>query len=120
MDLAWTKSKEEILKFYNVDENSGLSDDQVKRAQEKYGPNELPAEEGKPLWKLILEQFDDLLVKILLGAAMISFVLAIFEEHHEDESAIGAFVEPLVILMILICNAAVGVWQVSIILYLKK
>ena len=73
---------------------------------------ELPAEEGKPLWKLILEQFDDLLVKILLGAAMISFVLALFEEHHEDESAIGAFVEPLVILMILICNAAVGVWQV--------
>ncbi len=42
---------------------------------------------------------------------MISFVLAIFEEHHEDESAIGAFVEPIVILMILICNAAVGVWQ---------
>lgn len=37
---------------------------------------ELPAEEGKPLWKLILEQFDDLLVKILLGAAMISFVSA--------------------------------------------
>jgi Ca2+ transporting ATPase len=35
---------------------------------------ELPAEEGKPLWKLILEQFDDLLVKILLAAACISFV----------------------------------------------
>jgi D-sedoheptulose 7-phosphate isomerase len=48
----------------------------VKAAQEKYGPNGLPAEEGKPLWKLILEQFDDLLVKILLGAALISFVPA--------------------------------------------
>lgn len=138
MDLAWTKTNEEVLAYFGVDEERGYSEDQVRRAQEKYGPNgmylqfgspsssihpfmhiyshtllyiELPAEEGKPLWKLILEQFDDLLVKILLGAAMISFVLAIFEEHHEDESAIGAFVEPLVILMILICNAAVGVWQ---------
>lgn len=72
---------------------------------------ELPAEEQKPLWKLILEQFDDLLVKILLGAALISFVLAMFEEHEEGESSFHAFVEPLVIIMILICNASVGVWQ---------
>ena len=35
---------------------------------------ELPAEEGKSLLQLILEQFDDLLVKILLLAAIISFV----------------------------------------------
>ena len=42
---------------------------------------ELPAEEGKPLWKLILEQFDDLLVKILLAAACISFVGAQFIAH---------------------------------------
>ena len=36
--------------------------------------SELPAEEGKSLWQLVLEQFDDLLVKILLLAAIISFV----------------------------------------------
>ena len=36
--------------------------------------SELPAEEGKALWVLILEQFDDLLVKILILAAVISFV----------------------------------------------
>ncbi|CAF3803239.1 unnamed protein product, partial [Rotaria sordida] len=111
LDYPWTKTKEDIVDFFHVEESKGLSQERVKRDLERYGPNELPVEEGKPLWKLILEQFDDLLVKILLAAACISFVLALFEEHKEDDNLITAFVEPLVILLILIANAAVGVWQ---------
>ncbi|XP_069134746.1 calcium-transporting ATPase sarcoplasmic/endoplasmic reticulum type-like isoform X1 [Argopecten irradians] len=107
MEYAHTKTTEEVLEYFNVD-TSGLSEEQVRVNTEKYGPNELPTEEGKPLWELILEQFDDLLVKILLLAAIISFVLAWFEESEEQ---VTAFVEPFVILTILICNAVVGVWQ---------
>jgi len=40
----------------------------------------LEAEEGKSLFQLILEQFEDLLVKILLLAAAVSFVLAYFDD----------------------------------------
>lgn len=108
MEQPFTKTVEEVTAFFGVDEETGLTDDQIKKLRDKYGPNELPAEEGKPLWELILEQFDDLLVKILLLAACISFVLAWFEE---DDEQVTAFVEPFVILVILICNAIVGVWQ---------
>ncbi|XP_062855174.1 sarcoplasmic/endoplasmic reticulum calcium ATPase 2 isoform X1 [Trichomycterus rosablanca] len=108
MENAHTKSVEEVYSYFSVNESTGLSLDQVKRQKEKWGPNELPAEEGKSLWELVIEQFEDLLVRILLLAACISFVLAWFEEGEET---ITAFVEPFVILLILIANAIVGVWQ---------
>jgi Ca2+ transporting ATPase len=111
MEDAHAKTVEEVQNFFNVDPDKGLSIDQIKRNQAKYGPNELPAEEGKSIWQLVLEQFNDLLVKILLLAAIISFVLALFEEHNDINETLTAFVEPLVILLILIANAVVGVWQ---------
>jgi len=98
----------EVLRCYKTDENLGLTDEQIAEGLAKYGPNELPSEEGKPLWRLVLDQFEDLLVRILLLAAIISFVLALFEESDDQ---ITAFVEPFVILLILIGNAVVGVWQ---------
>ncbi|XP_034279248.1 sarcoplasmic/endoplasmic reticulum calcium ATPase 1 isoform X2 [Pantherophis guttatus] len=108
MENAHAKSGEECLAYFGVSEHTGLSPEQVKRNMEKYGPNELPAEEGKTIWELVVEQFEDLLVRILLLAACISFVLAWFEEGEET---VTAFVEPFVILLILIANAIVGVWQ---------
>ncbi|XP_076153903.1 ATPase sarcoplasmic/endoplasmic reticulum Ca2+ transporting 1, like [Alosa pseudoharengus] len=108
MEDAFTKTPAEVLAYFGVNENTGLSPDQFKRQLDKFGYNELPAEEGKSVWELIIEQFEDLLVRILLLAACISFVLAWFEEGEET---VTAFVEPLVILLILIANAVVGVWQ---------
>uniref|UniRef100_A0A8C2I0E6 P-type Ca(2+) transporter n=1 Tax=Cyprinus carpio TaxID=7962 RepID=A0A8C2I0E6_CYPCA len=108
MENAHTKETAECLAYFGVSETTGLSPDQVKKNQAKYGFNELPAEEGKSIWELVVEQFEDLLVRILLLAACISFVLAWFEEGEET---VTAFVEPFVILLILIANAVVGVWQ---------
>uniref|UniRef100_A0A8C2PSY8 Calcium-transporting ATPase n=1 Tax=Cyprinus carpio TaxID=7962 RepID=A0A8C2PSY8_CYPCA len=102
MENAHIKSVEEVYSYLNVNESTGLTLDQVKRQREKWGPN------GKSIWELVFEQFEDLLVRILLLAACISFVLAWFEEGEET---ITAFVEPFVILLILIANAIVGVWQ---------
>ncbi|TFY50385.1 hypothetical protein EVG20_g11550, partial [Dentipellis fragilis] len=110
MDIPWTKSPDDVLLHFHVDAARGLSPDQVQKHAELYGKNELPEDPSTPLWELILEQFKDQLVLILLASAVISFVLALLDDA-EDATLFTAFVEPSVILLILIANATVGVIQ---------
>jgi len=104
----WAEEVASVLGFFRVNERSGLTEDQVQANRRLYGRNELPPPPSTSLFKLVIEQFSDLLVLILLGAAVISFVLALFEDA---EDRMTAFVEPAVILTILIANAIVGVVQ---------
>lgn len=109
MENAFAKSASEVLKHFSVSETQGLTEAQVKASRERHGRNAIAEEPPTPLWELILEQFKDQLVIILLGSAAISFVLALFEEG----GGWTVFVDPAVILTILILNAVVGVSQES-------
>ncbi|KAI3802197.1 hypothetical protein L1987_30327 [Smallanthus sonchifolius] len=110
---AWAKDIQECERNYQVDSKFGLSDGEVEKRLQKYGTNELEKHEGQSVFRLILDQFNDTLVRILLAAAVISFVLAWYDGEEGGEMEITAFVEPLVIFLILIVNAIVGVWQES-------
>ncbi|MCJ1343971.1 hypothetical protein MMC31_002170 [Peltigera leucophlebia] len=109
MEAAYLVSSADCLRHFQVTEQDGLSDAIVQRAIEKYGRNALPEDPPTPIWQLVLEQFKDQLVIILLVSAGISFGLALLE----DGEGWTAFVDPLVILTILILNAVVGVSQES-------
>ena len=89
-----------------MDANRGLSEktNHIEKLRLRFGANEMPEEKGQNFIKLILKQFDDLLVKILIVAAIVSFILAAVDGDGEL-----AFVEPTVIVLILIANATVGV-----------
>eukprot|EP00882_Tetradesmus_deserticola_P023328 GHRQ01025383.1.p1 GENE.GHRQ01025383.1~~GHRQ01025383.1.p1 ORF type:complete len:162 (+),score=44.19 GHRQ01025383.1:269-754(+) len=111
-EAYWIATAGETISGLRTSLSHGLSREEVDRRREQYGTNELQKEPGTPLWKLVLSQFDDMLVKILLAAALVSFVLAYLEEGSAEEG-IRAYIEPLVILLILVLNAIVGVWQES-------
>jgi Ca2+ transporting ATPase len=104
----WYEDAIATVQRLGSDLKSGLSEEEAASRLKQYGPNEIPEPPSPSLLSLIIGQFKDLLVLILLGAAVVSFALALFE-HSEDR--LTAFVEPAVILIILAANATVGVIQ---------
>ena len=100
---------ESVCSFYNVDRNIGLTKKQVEERLRRFGFNTLAHEETKSLWNLLIEQFHDLLTRILLGAAFLSFTLTFFSD--DASNGLAAYIEPLVIFLILIANACVSIWQ---------
>jgi magnesium-transporting ATPase (P-type) len=67
------------------------------------------AHAGTPFWKLVLKQFDDLLVKILIAAAVVSFILALIN----GETGLTAFLEPSVGYVNLLFWLAVSYYKFS-------
>ena len=93
MDKPYAQELEKVLQHFDVDIHQGLDDAAVIASREKHGSNAIAEEPPTPLWELILEQFKDQLVIILLASAGVSFVLALLE----DEGGWTAFVDPAVV-----------------------
>ena len=110
IDSAPTDDAEAVVKNFGSNSATGLTTAQAESRLKEYGENCLPEAEKEGLLAKFIEAFDDRMVKILLVAAFISFCLA-FTESAEERA--HAFVEPAVILFILVGNAIVGVWQES-------
>lgn len=103
----WRMSEKELYNYFQTDER-GYSDSKVEELKKIHPLNELEEEEKESILEKIYEQFEDPLVRILLGAAIISFIIALTGDSNEG---ITAYIEPFVILLILIANATIGVWQ---------
>ena len=100
-------SVEDSLKHLKADKNKGLSTAEAEKRLAEHGLNELESEPEKSLWAKIAEQFEDELVIILLVAAVISFIIAL---TGDGEEGLTAYVEPFVILLILVLNAVMAIW----------
>jgi magnesium-transporting ATPase (P-type) len=78
--------------------SSGLANDEVRERLEKHGPNILPEDARKPLWRVFFRQFQSPLIYILFAAALLAF-------------ALGKRGDSLVILIVVFVNSIIGAFQ---------
>jgi Ca2+-transporting ATPase len=98
---AWhSLSYQDVANELSTDLELGLTADDAAALLQKYGPNELIERQRASFWKLLLNQFNQFLVIILIVSALISF-------------ALGEWLDGGAILTIVILNAIIGVVQES-------
>lgn len=97
----YSKSEEEILEKLNVDVNTGLTTEEARKRQKEYGPNELASDEKTTLFQKFMAQFKDFMIIVLLMAAVVSYFVS------------GDFSDAIVILIVVLLNAIMGVFQES-------
>ena len=95
---TFRKDIDEVAAEYGVDPAQGLSESKAVARQSEYGKNALPTDEGVNWLQMILAQFTDVMVIVLIVAAAISALL-------------GEATDVIVILAIVALNALLGIYQ---------
>ena len=95
-----------MLRELAVSPDQGLRAEEAAARHEQDGPNELARKKKKSLARRFLEQMTDFMVIILMIAAVISGIVTILEGENN-------WVEPIVIIAIVLLNAFLGVFQES-------
>lgn len=92
------KSTDSVLKELGVNPDTGLTTQEAEARLAKYGENKLKGKPKKSLAALFFAQLKDMLIYVLLGAAIITLI-------------VGEYVDAVIILAVVLLNAAIGVFQ---------
>lgn len=98
MNNWWQLEVQDVAKKLETNSKNGISNQEAKKRLEKYGLNELKEKKKKSIFTMLLDQFNDFMIIILIIAAIISGV-------------IGELKDSLAIIVIVILNAIIGFIQ---------
>ena len=112
---AWhTLAIEDTLRLLNCDRDRGLSDREVERRRQYYGVNELEESAGRSAGEILLDQFKDIMLLMLILVAIISGILdliSIRESGWVKDSL--PFKDTIAIMSIVLLNGILGYLQES-------
>jgi len=98
--MFYSEKTEQIIKDFNTNSSDGLPSSEVEKRREKYGLNRLAAEKKQSIIQRFIAQINDILIYILIVAAIIS-------------ALVGEISDAVIIGIIIILNAIIGIIQES-------
>lgn len=101
----YLKTIKEVLDEQEVEKEQGLTDEQAAERLLEHGKNKMAEAKKAPVWRRFLEQLADPMIIILIAAAVISGVTAVYGGE--------SFADVIIIMIVVVINAVLGVVQES-------
>ncbi|MEX2511931.1 MAG: cation-transporting P-type ATPase [Cyclobacteriaceae bacterium] len=95
---AYLKGVDEILEVMAVDQEQGLSDEEVRKRRKNFGSNILEEQDKESIWQMMLSQINNPVIYLLSAAAALAFVF-------------GDVAEGIAIMVVLLINTVIGFWM---------
>ncbi|MBD2344774.1 cation-translocating P-type ATPase [Anabaena subtropica] len=103
---------DKALGLLNSNADGGLTIEEVEQRLQKYGPNELEEHGGRSTWEILLDQFKNIMLLMLIAVAFISGSLDFFSwQAGELKPGEIPFKDTIAILAIVILNGVLGYVQ---------
>ena len=99
-----TLEKNDVIRRLNTKEREGLTEEEVKIRQAKYGKNKLKDKKKESIIIKFIKQFNDFMIITLIIASIISAVISKMQGEND-------YVDSIIIIGIVIFNALMGVIQ---------
>ena len=90
-----SRSAAQVLQTLKVEQGRGLTEQEVRRRLDRYGPNKLRQAKRRGIWQIVIEQFKSMVIVVLIIAGTVALTF----QHWAEGIAIVA---------VLIVNAALG------------
>jgi hypothetical protein len=103
---------EKTLSELGSDAEAGLTSQQVEERLQQYGSNELEETAGRSKWEILLDQFKNIMLVMLIAVAVISGVLDLIALQQGKADGVP-FKDTIAILLIVILNGVLGYLQES-------
>ena len=111
---AWhTLDVEKTLSELDSNAEAGLTSQQVEERLQQYGPNELEETAGRSSWEILLDQFKNIMLVMLIAVAVISGILDLLALQQGKTDGGVPFKDTIAILAIVILNGVLGYLQES-------
>jgi P-type Ca2+ transporter type 2C len=113
VNAAWhTLTIAQTLTRLEIDDRTGLTDRQVIDRQQEFGANELVAAASRQWWQILLDQFTNIMLVMLMVVAVVSGIFDFMEIQSGKTSGLP-FKDTIAILSIVILNGILGYFQES-------